>query len=71
MGRKSGHGLHSEDGDRWFLLSLAACYKWGPPGNIFINDQDNSTEGSLTKFANDTQLGGEVDTAEGRVILQR
>ncbi|PKU45557.1 rna-directed dna polymerase from mobile element jockey-like [Limosa lapponica baueri] len=38
--------------------------------DIFINDLNNSMESSLTKFADDTKLGGEVDTSEGRAILQ-
>ncbi|GAB0181643.1 mitochondrial enolase superfamily member 1 [Grus japonensis] len=39
--------------------------------NIFINALDNSIGSSLTKSGGDTKLGGEVDTSEGRAILQR
>jgi len=39
--------------------------------NIYISDLDNQIESSLTKFANDIKLGGELTMSEGRAILQR
>ncbi|CAM4374021.1 unnamed protein product [Lepidochelys olivacea] len=39
--------------------------------NIFINDLEDGVDCALSKFVDDTKLGGVVDTVEGRDRIQR
>lgn len=58
----------------WQPVTCEVSQAWLPGPmlfNIYRNDLYDGIESTLTKFADDAKLGGEVDTLEGRAILQR
>lgn len=67
--------LHPESGGKWLLLKLATCHQWTDTGptlfSVFINKSHDRIKCTLTKFANNTDLIGEVDTFEGRASPAR
>lgn len=39
--------------------------------SIFVNDLDDGTEFTVTRFVDDTEVAGQADVVEGRVSMQR
>ena len=63
----------AKSGYRWVIFCMEVGNQWSAPGIcsgpllfvIFIKDLDEEVEGWVGKFADDTKVGGVVDSVEG------
>ncbi|KAK4816474.1 hypothetical protein QYF61_017226 [Mycteria americana] len=60
-----------EGGDQWHEVLMERSVLVPIPFNIFINDLDDGTECTLSKFADDAKLGEVADMSQGHAAMQR